>query len=129
MISKEIVSVLIDASDNLSKDVLLKNFIYEFICDNCYNDNIVNHVLELLVGKANYIAKDDINLKYIEENISKFVYNGESYSFKDILIDKISHINANVKITYQYKDKNSEDNWHNSYAIISIIEYPECVKK
>lgn len=130
MISKEIVKTLVDFSDYSIKDVLLKEFINEFIADNSYNDDKVNHLLELLIGKANYIGKEDINLEYIKENMSKFIYNGESYSFQNVLIDKVSDINNSVTMSYQYKNKDdSEDDWRNSYVNIDMDEYPECVKK
>lgn len=133
MISKKIIEAVIKQAKPYDKDKLLSTFITELGGNYSYNDDKVNHCLELLLDETKYISPDDVNIDYIKENFNKYLYKAEEYIIKDIELKSIDNIEGIIYINYNTKEKINEDRDDidfNQYNLgISFIDNPQVLKK
>ena len=98
-----------------------------------YNDNKVNHLLEMLVDSLSVYTEEDINLDWIEENINSLVYKSEEYNIKDVRIKCVDNISCDVLINYDYLEKINEDRDDVTYTTgtiyLNYIDNPKVLKK
>lgn len=133
MISEIIIDNVIRTTDFEAKDFLLKLFIMKLSNGYSYNDDKVNHCLELMLDNSKLVEIEHIDMKFITENIAKFVYNGDKYIFKDITIKYIDNIDCVICVGYKYIEKINEDrgdvSYMDTYVNISFIDNPKVLKK
>ena len=129
MISTGVINAILKVASNDSKDRIIKMVIDHIYGGMSYNEDKVNHILEMLVDESSIKVKENINIDYIKEHLNLFIYNHEKYNIKDIEIECIDNIDAVVRIKYKYLEKINEDREDISYiqaAInISYIDYPD----
>ena len=133
MISETIIKAVINQAERVDKDTMLAQFIIKLGNDYSYNDNKVNHCLELLLDEAKLISPNEVNMDYIKKNFNNYIYNSDRYIIKDIELKSIDNIEGIIYICYKSKEKINEDRddvGFNQYnASISFIDNPEVLKK
>lgn len=133
MISKAIIEAVIKQAKPVDKDRMLEAFIGKLGGDYSYNDDKVNHCLELLLGASQLVNPGDVDMDYIKKNINKYIYKPENYIIKDIELKSIDNIEGIVYVNYTFKEKINEyrDDIDFNYNTINIsfIDYPEVLKK
>lgn len=132
MISEKIIDCIISSAKTESKDKLIKMLLENIQGGFNYNDDKVNHVLELLVDKSSYIGILDVNVAYVQEHLELLMYNHENYNIKDIKISRIDNLNANILFSFAYLEKVNEDrddvSYTNTTRNVNYINYPEILK-
>ncbi len=132
MISKAIIEAVIKQSNPIDKDMVLGLFITNLGGNYSYNDDKVNHCLELLLNKTRLIIPNNVNIGYIEKNLNKYIYNADKYIIKDIKIKSIDNIEGIIYLDYICKEKINEDKndvGFSQYNVnISFIDNPEVLK-
>ena len=131
MISKTIIEAVIKQAKPVDKDMMLSEFISKLGGNYSYNDDKVNHCLELLLGaKPTYPA--DINMDYINKHFKEYIYKPEEYIIKDIKLESIDNIEGVVCIGYKAKEKINEFRddigFHQNSVNISFIENQKVLK-
>ena len=132
MISKSVIEAVIKQAKQADKDMMLNAFIVNLGGYYSYNDDKVNHCLELLLGGTKYVNPDEVNMDYIKKNFNKYVYNADKYIIKDIDIKNIDNIEGVIRVDYKSKEKINKDRddiVFNQYSVnISFIDNPEVLK-
>ena len=132
MISEFIIKAIIKQAKQEDKDLVLGLFIQQLAGGYSYNDNKVNHVLELLVNPRIFIEKEHINLDYIKNNIKNYIYKFDEYIIKDVTIDYIDNLEGLVYCKYKYKEKINEERGDIDFSDgkfnVSFIDYPQVLK-
>lgn len=133
MISIKLLNAVLKGANTSNKDNVIKEFIRYIDYGYDYNNTKQNRILEMLVDESSVIQPEDININYIKDNISKFVYKSEEYNIKNITIKDIDNISCNVIIKYDYIEKINEDRDDISYSTtelhLNYIDNPELLKK
>ena len=133
MISEVIIDSVIKNANIKDKDFLLKMFIMNLSEGYSYNDYKINHALEIMLNSDNIVKLEDIDMDYIVEHVSDFIYKAEEYNIKDITINSINNINGTIEIRYKYLAKMNEDrgdmDYSETYVNISFIDNPKMLKK
>lgn len=133
MISIKLLNAVLKGANTSNKDNVIKEFIRYIDYGYDYNNQKQNRILEMLVDESSVIQPEDININYIKDNISKFVYKSEEYIIKNITIKDIDNISCNVIVKYDYIEKINEDRDDISYSTTNIqinyIDNPEVLKK
>lgn len=133
MISKSIIEAVIKQAKPADKDMMLGKFIVKLSDNYSYNDDKVNHCLELLLGVTKYVSTDDVNMNYVKEHFNEYIYKSENYIIKDIELKSIDNIEGIIHIDYKSKEKINEDRddiGFSQYNInVSFIDNPEVLKK
>lgn len=132
MVNKNIINAIIKNASQQDKDNIIKMFI-DYIQDNVsYNDNKVNHILEMLIDKSVIKTVDDVNKDFIKDNIQLCVWQYDQYNIKDINIIGIDNINCTVNISFKRMAKIDEDrgdiDWDDCTSNISYIDNPKVLK-
>lgn len=132
MISEFIIKAIIKQSKQEDKDLVLGMFIQHLADGYSYNDDKVNHVLEMLVNPSSFIKPEHINIDYIRNNIKNYIYNYDKLIVRDITIDYIDNLEGLVCINYKYKEKINEErddiNFSDGKCNVSFIDYPQMLK-
>lgn len=133
MISEFIIKAILKQAKPDDKDLVLGLFINKLADWYSYNDNKVNHVLEMLVNPRSFVELEHVNLEYINDNITKHIYQAEKYNISDITITGIDNIECIVMISYKYVEKINEDRGDitpsTGNVSISFIDYPQVLNK
>ena len=133
MINTAIIEAVIKQSNPENKDAMLNAFIVNFVNTYKYNDDNVNHCLEILLGKTNPIDTNDIDMDYVKKNINKYIYKSEHYIIKDVELKSVDNIEGIICVDYKAKediDKDDDNISFNRCSInISFIDYPQVLKK
>lgn len=131
MISENIVKAIINQASKENKDKVLSMFVLN-IANNSYNDDKVNHILEMLINNNAIIKLEQINSDYIIKNFDSYIYNWEKYIIKDIKVIEVDNIESIVKVSYKYKEKINEDRedieYHTNIVNISFIDNENILK-
>ena len=132
MVNKNIINAIINIALPENKNNIIKMFI-DYIQDNVdYNDNKVNHILEMLIDKTAIKTVDDVNKAFVEENMKLCVWQYDQYNIKNINIIGIDNIDCTVKISYERIEKINKDrddiDWDACTTNISYIDYPKVLK-
>ena len=132
MVSSFIIDAILKQAKPEHKDNVLKMFI-EKLGSNYYNDSVVNHVLELLINPKCLVEREHINMDYIINNFSKWLYQPDKIIVKNITLKSIDNIEGVVYVSYDYKqkiDKDKDDILFSTTTVsIGFIDYPEVLKK
>lgn len=132
MVSEKIINCIINSAKTESKDKLIKMLLENIQGGFNYNDDKVNHVLELLVDKSSYIGILDVNINYIKEHLELLMYNHENYNIKDIKISHIDNLNGDIIFSFSYLEKVNEDRadvtYTNTTRSVNYINNPEILK-
>ena len=132
MISKAVIEAVIKQAKQVDKDAMLAQFIIKLGNYYSYNDDKVNHCLELLLGGTNPVTSDKIDMDYIKKNFNKYIYKPEEYIIKDIELKSIDNIEGIIYVDYKYKQKINEYNdnidFDKASINISFIDYKEVLK-
>lgn len=133
MISVKVINAILSSSATYNKDVVIKEMVKHIQGGYDYNDNKVNHILEMLVDSLSVYTEEDINLDWIEENINSLVYKSEEYNIKNIKIKCVDNISCDVLINYDYLEKINEDRDDVTYTTgtiyLNYIDNPKVLKK
>ena len=132
MISKAVIEAVIKQAKQVDKDTMLTEFIAKLSYNYRYNDDTINHCLELLLDKTKPINPNDVNMDYIKKNFNKYIYKPEEYIIKDIEFKSIDNIEGIIHVDYKYKQKINEYNdnidFDKASINISFIDYKEVLK-
>lgn len=133
MVSTKLLNALLKGANNANKDSIIKELVRHIDYGYDYNSQKQNHILEMLVDDTAIIQPEDININYIKDNISKFVYKSEEYIIKNITIKDIDNISCDVIIKYDYIEKINEErediNYSTTNLNINYLDNPEVLKK
>ena len=128
MINETIVRKYLTAIDESAKDDVIAE-IFKNISQYDYNNTKALHLLDMLSDSNLIIKKDDINMDYVNANINNIVYHGEDKDIINVTIDNIDNMECIVRIRYDYKDNDSEnEDYHNSSVNVSFVDYPKILK-
>lgn len=129
MINEKIMDALLKTAKDENKNNIIKVLLHSVSLSYDYNDNKSIHILDMLVDSNSIITKEDINIKYVEDNIKQYVYNYEKYNIKSIKVHSVDNINCTVRIEYEYIEKINEDREDISCSkgniSINFIDTPE----
>ena len=132
MFSESLINALLKTATVEAKDNLIKMVIKNINKNFPYNDNRVNHFIEMLVDKSAIKNIEDVNLEYIKNNLNIVRYKHEEFNIKDIEIDSVDNIDCEVIIKYKAIEKINEDrvdiDWDDCTSNISYIDYPKVLK-
>ena len=133
MVSTKLLNALLKGANNANKDSIIKELVRSLDYDYDYNNQKQNHILEMLVDDSSIVQPEGVDIDYIKDNISKFVYKAEIYNIKNITLKDIDNISCDVIIKYDYIEKINEDREDINYSIATIrinyIDNPEVLKK
>lgn len=133
MISEKIIEAVIKQAKLEDKDTMLAQFIVKLGNNYSYNDDKVNHCLELLLDRTKFVRYVDIDINHIKNNFNRYVYNADKYIIKDIEFKSIDNIEGVIYIDYKSKEKineNRDDIGFSQYNVaISFIDNKEVLKK
>ena len=132
MFSESLINALLKTATVEAKDNLIKMVIKNINKNYPYNDNKVNHFVEMLVDKSAIKNTKDVNLEYIRNNLNLVKYKHEEFNIKDIEIDSVDNIDCEVIIKYKAIEKINEDRADISYTdyttSICYLDYPKVLK-
>lgn len=128
MISKSIIEAVINQAKPANKDAMLCEFIAKLGGCYSYNDDKVNHCLELLLDGKKAIGPHNVNMNYIKDNFNKYIYKADEYIIKDIELKSIDNLEGIIYINYKHKAKINEFNDKVDFdqAIVSISFIDDC---
>lgn len=133
MVSESIIKAILKQAKSDDKDLVLMLFINKLADGYSYNDNKVNHILELLVNPRSFVELEHINLKCINDIITKYIYQAEKYNISDVTITGIDNIDCVVNVSYKYVEIINEDRGDitpsTGNVSISFIDYPQVLNK
>lgn len=131
MISENIINAIINQASKENKDKVLSMFILN-VSNNSYNDDKVNHVLEMLINNNAIIKLEQIDSDYIIKNFDSYIYNWEKYIIKDIKVIEVDNIESIVRVSYKYKEKVNEDRedieYYTNTVNISFVDNKNILK-
>ena len=132
MFSESLINALLKTATVEAKDNLIKMVIKNINKNFPYNDNRVNHFIEMLVDKSAIKNIEDVNLEYIKNNLNIVRYKHEEFNIKDIEIDSVDNIDCEVIIKYKAIEKINEDRadmtYSNYTSAISYLDFPKVLK-
>lgn len=132
MFSESLINALLKTATVETKDSIIKMVIKNINKNFPYNDNKVNHFVEMLVDKSAIKKVEYVNLDYIKDNLDIVKYKHEEFNIKDIEVDSIDNIDCEVIIKYKAIEKINEDRADISYTdyttSISYLDYPKVLK-
>jgi hypothetical protein len=132
MFSESLINALLKTATVEAKDNLIKLVIKNINKNFPYNDNKVNHFVEMLVDKSAIKTVKDVNLEYIKSNLNLVKYNHEKFNIADIEVDSVDNIDCEVIIKYKAIEKVNEDRADISYTDyttgISYLDFPKVLK-
>lgn len=133
MINKNIIKVILKASNNDNKEAVLNELLNHISLSYDYNDNKAGHILEMLCDSKAIVKVTDVNVDYINKHLNLIMYNNEKYNIKDIEVTNVDNIECYVKVNYKYLEKINEDRDDVSYqstcTTINFIDNPDILKK
>lgn len=130
MISEKLIKALVKKAE-FDARVLFE--VVKHIQNNYDRDNNKTfHFLEMLVDPKSIVTEKDIDIEFIKDTISDYIYNPEDKDIRNVSIDKIDNIDCNIYINYEYAFKGSDmdnaDSWHKNSFTLSFIDYPKVLK-
>ncbi len=132
MINPKIFNAVLMAATKETKDLVLKALVEHIGNNYDYNDSKVGHIVDILVDKDAFITPDKVNIKWVETNPERLMYNNDKYNIKNISVKSVDNIDCVVRVTFEYLEKINEDRddvrYTNTYHDISFIDYPEILK-
>ena len=132
MINPKIFNAVLMAATRETKDLVLKALVEHIGRNYDYNDQKVGHIVDMLVDKNAVVTPDKVNLKWVENNQDKLMYNIDKYNIRNISVDSVDNIDCTVRINFEYIKKTGEDREDVSYissnSNISFTDYPEILK-
>lgn len=132
MFSESLINALLKTATVDTKDSIIKMVIKNINKNFPYNDNKVNHFVEMLVDKSAIKDVKDVNLDYIKDNLDIIKYKHEEFNIKDIEVDSIDNIDCEVIIKYKAIEKINEDREDISYTdyktSICYLDFPKVLK-
>lgn len=132
MFSESLINALLKTATVEAKDNLIKMVIKNIHRNYSYDDNRINHFIEMLVDKSAIKNIGDVNLEYIKNNLNLVKYNHENYNIKDIEVYSIDNVDGEVIIKYKAIEKINEDRADMTYTdytvSISYLNFPEVLK-
>ena len=132
MINPKIFKAVLMASTKETKDAVLQALVEHIGRNYDYNDQKVGHIVDMLVDKNAVITPEKVNLKWIEANPERLMYQHEKYNIKNISVNSVDNIDCTIRIDFQYLEKVNEDrgdvSYINSYSDISFNDYPKILK-
>lgn len=133
MVSTKLLNALLKGANNANKDSIIKELVRHLDYGYDYNNQKQNHILEMLVDDTAIIQPEDVNIDYIKDNISKYVYKSEEYIIKNITLKDIDNISCDVVIKYDYIEKINEArddiNYSTTTLQLNYIDNPKVLKK
>ena len=116
-----------------NKNNIIKIMINHIQNGHSYNDDKVNHIMEMLVDESSIKTIDDIDLTFIEDNLHLLMYKNDEYIIRNITIDNIDNIDGSVTFGFDYLLKSKEGDKDAKYgkntATVSYLDRPELLKK
>lgn len=109
MITPNVIDAIIKQAPKETKDKVLSLFIKDVIRTS-YNDNRVNHILEMLLNDSSIIKVEDISLYNVQANFDKFLYHYEEYNIIQSNIKSVNNIEGTVEVEFRHKITNKETN-------------------
>ena len=132
MINPKIFNAVLMAATKETKDLVLKALVHHIGNNYDYNDNKVGHIVDMLVDKNAFITPDKVNIKWVEANPTRLMYQHEKYNIKNISVDSVDNIDCTVRIKFEYIEKVNEDrgdvSYTTSHSDISFNDYPQILK-
>lgn len=132
MINPKILNAVLMAATKETKDLVLKALVEHVGNNYDYNDNKAGHIVDMLVDKNAVVTPDKVNLKWVENNQGKLMYNIDKYNIRNISVDSVDNIDCTVRINFEYIKKVGEDkndiSYISSHSDISFNDYPEILK-
>lgn len=133
MINESVVNAVLKCATPAAKDLVIKTILDNVNRHYDYQDNKAGHILEMLVDDKAFKKVEDINMDYVNDNLSKFIYNYDKYNIKDVVLEAVDNIDCLAIINYKYMDKVNEDRddveWSTGIISISFIDNPVILKK
>ena len=133
MISIKLLNAVLKGANTSNKDNVIKEFIRYIDYGYDYNNNKQNRILEMLVDDTAIVQPEDVDINFIKDNISEFVYKSEEYIIKNITLKDIDNISCDVIIKYDYIEKINEDREDITYSTtnlnINYLDNPKVLKK
>ena len=132
MINPKIFNAVLMASTKETKDNVLKALVEHIGRNYDYNDQKVGHIVDMLVDKDAIVTTEEVNLKWVENNLDRLIYQHEKYNIKNISVDSVDNIDCTVRIKFEYLEKVNEDrgdvSYTSSYSDVSFNDYPQILK-
>ena len=132
MINPKIFNAVLMAATKETKDLVLKALLEHIGNNYDYNDSKSGHIVDMLVDKNAVVTPDKVNLKWVENNQDKLIYQIDKYNIRNISVDSVDNIDCTVRINFQYIENVNKDREDVSYTSchsdISFNDYPEILK-
>lgn len=132
MINKNILKAVLMAATKETKDIVITELLNHVGINYDYNDEKAGHIVGMLMDKAEVITIDKVNVRWLQENLEKLIYQSDKYNFKDIRPTNVDNIDCVVKVEFDYLEKINEDrgdvSYTSTYTYLSFIDNPEILK-
>ena len=132
MINPKIFKAVLMAATKETKDAVLQALVEHIGRNYDYNDQKVGHIVDMLVDKNATVTPEKVNLKWVENNLNRLMYQHEKYNIKNISVDSVDNIDCTIRINFQYLEKVNEDrgdvSYTSSHSDVSFNDYPEILK-
>lgn len=132
MINSKIFNAVLMTATKETKDNVLKALVEHIGRNYDYNDQKVGHIVDMLVDKNAIITPDKVNIKWVEANPERLMYQHEKYNIKNISVDSVDNIDCTIRIKFEYLEKINEDredvSYTSSYKDINFNDYPQILK-
>ena len=132
MINPKIFNAVLMAATKETKDLVLKALVEHIGRNYDYDDQKVGHIVDILIDKNAVVTPDKVNLKWVENNQDKLIYQIDKYNIRNISVDSVDNIDCTVRINFQYIENVNKDREDVSYTSchsdISFNDYPEILK-
>ena len=132
MINPKIFNAVLMAATKETKDLVLKEVLKHVDNDYDYNHNKAGHIIDMLIDKNAVITTEKVNLKWVENDQDKLIYQIDKYNIRNISVDSVDNIDCTVRINFQYIENVNKDREDVSYTSchsdISFNDYPEILK-
>lgn len=126
MISKIIIKRILEQAPKTNVDLIFIMMIKHISGDYSYNDDIISHILDMIIEPKSIIDITDVNIDAIKPDM--LMYKAEDYDIKNIKIASVDNIDCVVKVNYSYTPKGQND-WIDSTSNINFLYHPEILVK
>lgn len=133
MITQKVIDAILTVSAIENKNKIINALLQHFSNTGDYNESKRCHIIEMLTDDNAFVKPEEIDIKYVKDNIKEFIYNAEKYIIKDIELSFIDNIECYIVFKYTYKDKVNEFrddvDFSSNVFTIDFTYHPKVLKK
>lgn len=132
MINKNILKAVLIAATKETKDAVIVELLNHVSANYDYNNKKAGHIVGMLMDKSEIVTIDKVNVRWLQNNLDKLLYQSHKYNIKDIRPVVVDNIDCAVKVEFKFIETINEDrddvSYTDSYTWINFADNPEILK-